>query len=220
MSGFYPSSRGGLPAIRREKCYVPTATVLTAGQVVRYVAGTGVAALATPTTFNEAIFGVVAAAHAANSGTECSVYTDNEQVYQYEPSVVLTATGGSTTTFVDSNLPNVNSLFNGGYIVVVTNAAGLPVSRRIAITGYTGATGTITFAAQTAAFAAGDTVKLYPGKRAIGYALFDLDAGADDMNFESSTGKACMIVDADPENNLLFVKFRLHQFANQVVVFA
>ena len=218
MAGFTPANIwGGITAVR-ESMYIPTATVIEKGEPVIFTPGTGVAVVATPGTLNEAIRGVAAQAHVANSGTSIEVFCDPNIIFKTKPTDVITATGGSTTTFVDSNLPNVNNLFTDGYIEVVTCAAGIPVKTLIKITGYTGSTGTITFAAQTAAFASGDTVYLYPGKRCVGYSTFSLTADAMNIDWESAstTGKALHIYDCDPEAKLVLVKFLEYRHAAQV----
>lgn len=82
---------------------------------------------------------------------------------------VSTATGGSTTTIVDSTLieklgdSNEDDILNGGTVIVIIDAGGAnaaPEGEIRYITDYTAATGTITFAAMTAAVASGDTYML------------------------------------------------------------
>jgi hypothetical protein len=84
---------------------------------------------------------------------------------------VSTATGGSTTTVVDSKLSGEgkNDDWNGGFIVVIHDVAGTgsaPQGEFQRISDYTASTGTFTFTAMTAAPANGDTYgytgALYP----------------------------------------------------------
>jgi hypothetical protein len=75
---------------------------------------------------------------------------------------IRTATGGSTTTVVDTTLPNLyedeESLIGGGVFISydVGGAAAAPEGQYKTITNYDPATGTITFTAMTIAPAAGD----------------------------------------------------------------
>jgi hypothetical protein len=82
---------------------------------------------------------------------------------------VSTATGGSTTTIVDSKLidylgdSNEDDILNGGTVILIKDAGGAsaaPEGEIRYITDYTSDTGTITFTAMTAAPAAGDTYML------------------------------------------------------------
>lgn len=82
---------------------------------------------------------------------------------------ISTATGGSTTTIVDSKLidylgdSNEDDILNGGTVILIKDAGGAsaaPEGEIRYIDDYTSATGTITFTAMTAAPAAGDTYML------------------------------------------------------------
>ncbi len=64
-----------------------------------------------------------------------------------------TATGGSTTTLVDSSLSLPDDYLNGGFIIYLS---GNNANKSALITDYTSSTGTITFGTQTGACAAAD----------------------------------------------------------------
>lgn len=153
------------------------------------------------------------------SGTRIRVVTNPDAVFKVKPTTYLTATGGSTSTFVDSNLgPNLNDIYNGGYIKVRTCAAGIAAGTLIRITDFTGSNGTITVATQAYAFASGDTVYLYPPADIIGQTAYDLNSDGTDIDFESGGGAGLMVVNADPDAQIVEVILRQHQFAPQAVI--
>lgn len=82
---------------------------------------------------------------------------------------ISTATGGSTTTIVDSKLidylgdSNEDDILNGGTVILIKDTGGAgaaPEGEIRYISDYTSETGTITFEAMTAAPAASDTYML------------------------------------------------------------
>jgi hypothetical protein len=195
---------------------IPTATAIELGEMVLFTPGTGVAVVA-GVDFDDPALGAAMQEHAANSGESIKVSVSPTAVYALKPRVAITATGGSTTTFVDANiLPAINDYFNGGYIEIVTCAADPSlVGRKLKIKDFTGAGGTITLdEALPVAIAAGDTAYLCPGPYAIGAYGWDLNADGTDINWESSGGEALQVVDVDPETFIVFVKLRLHQFGD------
>lgn len=87
------------------------------------------------------------------------------------------ATGGSTTTLVDSTLDDPDDYYNGGTIWF---RSGNNISKTAIVTDFTNATGTITFATQTGACAAADIYAVTPKefnrtmlRRAVNIALQD-----------------------------------------------
>jgi hypothetical protein len=194
---------------------IPTATAIEQGELVLHTPGTGIAVVA-GTDFDDPFIGAAINAHAANSGTEIKVSASPTAVYKHGNGNIVTATGGSATTFVVAGLlPQTDDLWNGGYIQVVTCAADSTlVGKRIKITDSTGATGTLAFATQGAAFAAGDTARLCPGPLAIGEYGWDLDADGMNVDWDTNGGEALVLVDVDPANMLSFWMARLHQFGN------
>jgi len=204
---------------RTQPLPIPTATVVEQGEIVDFTPATGVIVMgAAGVDFDGPAVGVAANAHAANSGTELKVYTSAEAVFGHKCDNILTATGGSTTTFTVATLvPQTNNLWVGGMLEIVTCAADASlVGKRIPITASTGATGVLTFAAQTAAFAANDTAKLCPGPLAIRTTAWNLDANGVNVDFAQNTtvGEGLILVDADPANMTAYFKIRLHRFGN------
>lgn len=194
---------------------IPAATAIELGEMVLFTPGTGIAVVA-GTDFDDPALGVAMQEHAANAGTNIKVSVSPTAVYKLVPRNVITATGGSTTTFVVAGLlPQTDDIWNGGYIQVVTCAADASqIGKKIKITDCTGATGTLTFDAQAAAFAAGDTAYLCPGPLAIGSFGWDLDANGTEVDWDTSLGEALMLVDVDPETFTTYWKLRLHQFGD------
>jgi hypothetical protein len=202
---------------------IVAATAIELGEIVDFTVGVGIVAAAGD-DFDDPALGVAAEAHdgttaGRQSGTEIKVYDDEFDVFKVVPRDAITATGGSTTTFVDSNLPNVNDLFNGGAIIIVSCAADASlVGRKVYISDYTGATGTITLAETLpAALAAGDTAYLCPGKLARGTYSFDTNADNTDIDWETSAGEALLIVNADPDTFELFVRLRLYRLGSHML---
>lgn len=88
-----------------------------------------------------------------------------------------TATGGSTTTLADSTLDDPDDYYNGGTIWF---RSGNNISKTAIVTDFTNATGTITFATQSLACAAGNEYAVAPKeynrsmlRRAVNQALQD-----------------------------------------------
>lgn len=218
MPGFewaYDLNGSKVPIIK--PLYIPTATVVEHGEMVDYTPGTGVIVLGNDgIDFDGPAIGAAIHAHPANSGTVIKVSASPTAVYKHKCGNIITATGGSTTTFVVAGLlPQTNNIWLGGMLEVVTCAADPSmVGRRIKITASTGATGTLTFAAQAAAFAAGDTARLCPGTLAIGEYGWDLDADGMNVDWDTSGGESLVLVDADPANMNAYFMLRLHRFGN------
>jgi len=216
MSGFnYAYSLDGSKELNKP-FFIPTATVIEKGEIVKFTPGTGIV-VATGTDFDDPHLGAAINAHAANSGTELKVSCAPASVFAHKSSNIITATGGSTTTFVVSGLlPVTDDIWIGGYLEVVTCAADSSlVGKKIPITDSTGSGGTITFAAQTAAFASGDTARICPGSRAIGIYSWDIDSDGMNVDWDASgAGEGLQLVDVDPANMTTYWKLRLHQFGN------
>jgi hypothetical protein len=215
--GFFPDNPG---AISPTPYYIAAATAIEFGEVVAFTPGTGVVAGDASDT-DAPQLGIAAEAHDGSttgrqSGTEIKIYDDPNTVFRHYCGNVITATSGSTTTFVVSGLlPQTNDLWIGGYLQIITCAADSNmIGRRIKITDSTGASGTLTFATQQAAFAVGDTAYLCPGPLAIGEYGWDLDADGMNIDWDTSGGESIVLVGADPANMISRWKFRLHQFGN------
>jgi len=158
------------------------------------------------------------------------VYDHPDDVFALKPTAnVLTATGGSTTTFVDSSIQsgtisaNYDDMHNGGKLKIVSCAANSSLNgNTYAISDFTASNGTITLAETLpVAIAAGDTALLCPGRLAIGTKHHNIDSNGIDVNWEdNSAGEALQIVDVAPENFTVFFKLRLHQNSAEPVAIA
>jgi len=195
------------PIIR--KILIPTATVIEKGEPVDFTTGTGAIVLAAPDTFDDPIYGVATAAHAASSGTELEVSVSPTAIYKYHASKTYTATGGSTTTILESSLmPQTNNFWKGGAVKIVSCAADSSLNGKIIpITASTGSTGVLTFATQIAAFASGDTFQLCLGNYATGYLGYDLDTDAMNPDFDAVGGKVLKFLYSNPETMDMYFTF-------------
>ena len=204
---------------RQTPRYVASATAIEY-EFVKLTPGTGIVAV-DGTDFDDPALGVPTEKHdgattGRQTGTEIEVSDSPDAIYKNVPGKYITATGGSTTTFVDSSiLPATNDIFNGGYLKIRTCAADSSlVGKKILITDFTGAGGTFTFGAQVSAFASGDTAYLCPGKLAEGSYGWDLNSDGTEVDFESSGAEALSLWRAIPENFECHWVLRLHQFGN------
>ena len=201
--------------------YIPSATAIEEGEMVLFTPGTGIAVVA-GTDFDDPALGVAVEPHdgateGRQKGPEIKVSVSPTPVYALKPRKVITATGGSTTTFVDANiLPATDNIFKGGKLQIVSCAADSTLNGRIvSIASSTGATGTLTLGETLpAALAAGDTAYLCPGPLAVGSFGWDLNSDGTDVNFETSGGEALQLVDVDVDNFTAFFTLRLHQFGD------
>jgi hypothetical protein len=151
-----------------------------------------------------------------DTGNEIKIYDNPDDVFAYTPRNTCTATGGSTTTFVDSNLKFLNDDdLNGGFIIIVSCAASSSLNgKKVKISDYTASTGTITLA-ETLAYtlAADDTCYLCPGPQVIGTHIHNLYSNGE-IDWESAGGEAIEIFDIDVNTFTVFVKIRQHLNAN------
>ena len=208
----YAYDQNGCSTAIMQELYIATGTVIELGEIVKFTPGTGVVAAA-GTDLDDPSIGVAAEAHDGSTagrqvGTKIKVLTSPTAVFSNQPKNVITATGGSTTTFVDSSLlPATDDYFNGGYIQIVTCAADSDlIGKRVKISDYTGTGGTITLGETlTAALASGDTAYLCPGPLAVSAYGQDLDSDGMEIDFETSGGEGLQIVDVDPETFQVFV---------------
>ena len=213
MSGF--TLINGYPS---QKMYIVGTTVIEKGELVVFTPATGVVA-SSGTDLDNPQIGVAAEAHASGGGTSIKVYTHPESKFSHVNRNAITATGGSTTTFVDSSLlPATDNLFIGGYLEIIACAADSSLNgAMIPITDNTGSGRTLTFATQIAAFASGDTAYLHPGKLAVGSFGWDLDSDGMNIDYETDGGEAMIIADANPELKEVIIKLRLHQLGNSTL---
>lgn len=116
----------------------------------------------------------------AYSATQLQLTHVLQQLLRRLGGKVTTATGGSTTTFIDTKLEaeleggNEDDIFNGGTVLVVEDAGGVfaaPEGEFSRITDYVASTQTGTFSpAITAAIASGDKIIIAPPD----FPLFDM----------------------------------------------
>jgi hypothetical protein len=213
MKGFVYSYdlTGRTPLIR--KYPIADSLAIEKGEPVSFTQGTGIIVHAGPTDFKTPVLGVSMNEKAANDGqTELEVSVSPTAVYKYSArGLAYTATGGSTTTFVDSSLlgASVNDFYKGGMIEIVSCAANSALNgKRVKISASTVASGTLTLAETLpSALAAGDTAYICLGEYAHNHLGFDLTSTAMNIDLDADGGKVLRIVDTNPETMEMFVMF-------------
>ena len=200
--------------------YIATGTVIELGEMVKFTPGTGIVAIGDADQ-DDPYIGVAAEGHdgstaGRNVGLEILIYDSPTAIFSQKCMNIITATGGSTTTFVVSGLlPQTNDLWNGGYLKIIACAADSSLNgKKIKITDSVGSTGTLTFAVQSGALASGDTAYLCPGPLAITEYGWDLESDGMLIDWDTSGGEAICIESVDVLNFRCRVFFRLHQFGN------
>ena len=211
------SNRPGAP----REYDIATGTVIEKGEIVKLTAGLVVAI--GDADQDDPYLGVAAESHdgatadGRQTGLKIRVYDDPGDIFALVPSDTITATGGSTTTFVDSSiLPATNDVFNGGSLKIVSCAASSALNGKIVkISDFTGSGGTITLAETlTAALASGDTAYLCPGTRCRGQYGWDLNSDGTDIDWETSGGEALYFEGSDPDVFVTYWRLRLHLRGN------
>ena len=200
---------------------IATGTAIEFGEIVKFTPATGVVAIGDADQ-DDPYLGVAMEAHDGStagrqSGLLIKVSVSPTAVYKVKPRDTITATSGSTTTFVDSSLlPATDDYFNGGKLHLVAVAADATLNGKIvSISDYTGSGGTLTLAETlSAVIASGDTAYLCPGPGVITAFGWDLNAAGTDIDWETSGGQSIQIVNVDPETFHVYVLLRLHQFGN------
>ena len=197
---------------------IAAATVITEGQIVKLSGGKVVVAAAAETG---AILGVAAETHSGAedainpraNGTRILVYDNPHLVMQCKAPQVA-ATGGSTTTFVSTNLAAfANDDMNGGYIKLVslgdesTNTDAIGTVREI--TDHVGADKTLTVAAG-GKICAGDVYEIYPP---IGFAKGNLDTNIQALVLGATAALPLKVVQND-RNGYIGLMASLHTLAN------
>ncbi len=205
---------------------IGAAVVIEKGEMVKMSGGTVVAI--GDADQDDPILGVAANAHdgttqdGVNNDNKIRVYDHADDIFQIFSKNILTATGGSTTTFVVSGMASgtitehVDDFFNGSVLKIVSCAADSElVGKEIKVTDFTAATGTFTLGETLpAALASGDTVYLCPGLRVKTAYHYDLVADGNDIDWDTSGGEAIQIYGSDVRTMTTYVKLRLHQFGN------
>lgn len=177
---------------------------------------------------DDPVIGVAAHSHdgstddGVNKETTMKIYDHPDDIFQIFSTNTLTATGGSTSTFVVDGMKSgtisehVDDLFNGSVLKIVSCAADSDLNgREVAVSDFTGSTGTFTLGETLpAALASGDTAYLCPGPRVTGQYHYDLNSDGNDIDWDTDGGEAIQIYGSDPETMKTFVKLRLHQLGN------
>lgn len=203
---------------------IATATNIKRGAVVTKT--DSLVVLCDYTDMDDPQLGVTAEAHNGSSagrqsGTKVKVYDHPDDVFKVKPRKVVTATGGSTTTFVNSNLRfATDDHLNGGVLQIVNCQADSSLNgKKVLISDYTASGGTVTLSETLpVALQSGDTAYICPGKKAIGTFNWNLSDDGTDMDWEdASAGEAVQIHDVDPSTFTVFVKLRLHLNGNHPI---
>lgn len=142
------------------------------------------------------------------------IWDNPMQVFATYPKTLITATGGSTTTFVDSNIgPAVDDRWIGGKLWIVAHAGESGYNgTKHNITDFAQASGTITIGTTlSSALASGDTAYICPGPIWMrGEYSFDLESNGRDIDWETAGGEALFIEQGEPDSFIVKVRFRLH----------
>jgi hypothetical protein len=218
-----------IPARQPKEYEIATGTVIEMGEVVKLSSGKVVAV--GDQDQDDPYLGVAAEPHDGATagrqvGLKIKVYDHPDDVFALTPSSVITASGGSTTTFVVDNMKsgtissNYDDMHNGGFLKIVSCAADSSLNGKlVSISDFTASSGTFTLAETlSAALAAGDTAHLCPGKLSVGTFHHNLTAGGTDISWETAAaGEAIKIVDVDTNAFKAYVQLRLHQNASYMV---
>jgi len=205
--------------------YIANTTVIEKGEVVIFTAGTGVGAYANYAAATTPALGVAAHGHdgatddGINKAYSILVYDHPDDIFELDKPVILTATGGSTTTFVVSGLDiATDDVYNGSYLEIVNcqNDSSLN-GKMILVTDHAHSGGTLTVGTQPAAFKAGDTAYLWPGPLAIGSFAWDLNSDGTKVDYVAGAadGILMQLWEVDPERKKAYFKIRIHTFGQK-----
>lgn len=220
MEYAYDLSRGDDQPVIME-FYIATGTVIQKGEVVKLVENAVVAV--GDTDQDDPYLGVAAEEHdgvttsptSRQTGTSIKVWCSPTAVFRCRPNIISTATGGNTTTWVDSGITDpVDDKFNGGWLKIkTTTALTNAVNKAIRVTDFTAATGTFT-ATMTGGVTVGDTAVVLPPPGGFGW---DLNSDGNNLNLAANGGESIQIVKVDTVSEEVYWKFRLHQLANSQI---
>jgi hypothetical protein len=201
---------------------IAAATAVSIGQVVKLTSGKVVLALVGETS---PIIGVACEAHPGSADTLNPRANGLKIKVLNSPSAVfectapnMTATSGSTTTFVTTAYTGgADSDMVGGKIKLITKGASStitdPVGTVYPVTGSTAASGTFTTTATiTGGVTAGDIFAIFPP---IGFQKGNLDAGISKLVLTASAAIPFMVSDTDTDRNTIQFDAALHQLANK-----
>ena len=169
--GFRPirTKVGGTPTPLTDKAPIAAGTVIEMFELVKISVGTGVVALgAINIDGTDALYVAGKKSTSSDTFTEIPLYGGSQTLFmvavkEIAEGTVLTATGGSGTTFVDSSLVIAdgtygNDLLKGAVLEVDSCASGdASDGDELTLTGYTASSGTCTFASVgSTGFTSGD----------------------------------------------------------------
>ena len=217
-----PSFDGTGSQVQAQRDYqIASNTVIAQDQIVKLSSGKVVLAVAGETS---PILGTAAESHSGvadvlnNKATGLTIRVNDSptQVFEY-PAPQVTATGGSTTTFVASTVAGfADSDFVGGFLKLISKGATSTnvdsIGTIYPITGSTAATGTFTIAAITGAFTAGDVCAVFPP---IGFQKGNLDSGISKLVLTASATLPIRVAGQDLNRNVILADVALHEHGNK-----
>ena len=199
---------------------IATDTVIAEDQVVKLAGGKVVLAVAGETA---AILGVAKENHSGvtdafnvrSNGTKIRVSDSPATIYE-APAPQITATGGSTTTVVDTGLATfANDDFNGGFLKLVSKGASSANTDALGtlyeITDFVGSTKTFTVA-EGVAHTAGDVYEVYAPQ---GFQKGNLDAGITKVVLTANAAIPFRVYGQDFLRGLCLYTAALHLNANK-----
>lgn len=201
---------------------IATATAITEGSLVKLVDAKVVAVTATETA---AILGVAKEAHSGaadgfnprSNGLKILVSDGPDAVYE-APAPKVTATSGSTTTFVSTAIVGTygTDAFKGGKLKIISKVAAStntdPIGTIYDITASHTSNGTITFATIAGAVTAGDVMQIFPP---VGFAGGNLDATFQKLVLSGSASLPIKSVGYDTDRGVTKHMASLHEFGNK-----
>ena len=202
---------------------IAAATDIDEGCIVKLATNLVVKAAATETG---AILGIAAENHGGSAdafntranGTKILVYCSPSAAYE-GAAVVLTASGGSTTTIVASTLADfgaADDVFNGGYAKLASKGASSTntdaVGTIYGISDFDASEKTFTINAAGGAVTAADTFEIYPP---IGFVGGNFNANISDVVLTATAALPIKVVGWDVDAGKVFYAATLHEFGNK-----
>jgi hypothetical protein len=214
---FHQNADGGvIPSVREYD--IATSTAIVEGQVVVLSAGLVTAGAVDQTG---AILGVAAESHSGSAdalnprsnGTKIKVFDGPHAVFRC-PAPVITATGGTATTVIDTGVDAFSDdTFNGGYLKLLSKAAASTNTDLVGsvrrITDYTAVSNTFT-AASGGTPTAGDQYAVFPP---MGTAM-SLDSTIQKLDITDDDGTALKVVGRIEGTNEILVMAVFHALGN------
>ena len=160
--------------------------------------------------------GVADALNPRANGTKIMVIDDPEAVFQCKAPQVTAASGSATTLVFTAGQYFAADDFNGGYVKLVSKAAGSTNTDAIgtvrAITDYAvtaSTSGTFTIASGGTPYA-GDIYEVFPP---VGFAKGNLDSGRQGIVLSASASISVRVIGADIDHDKVNVMIKKHAFA-------